>query len=308
MNQDHYKPSKYLVRKLEDILSGEEEEISYAVKVLLQRQIEKSSDTRKEQGIVLGNEVTDSAVALHLARNKGVRGLSSGFRSIDKMTKGFVSGEVTIISARTSVGKTMLALNIAKNVVTNGTPVLFVTLEMTQAQLMERYITMTGGLKNKLPTDEYHQIAGLTFMQEHEKVDPNSIDGIIKNATDNGAGLVVLDHLHYFSRGEKNDDTEKISKELSRTAKKYNVPIIAIAHTRKYVGTGSPKDTTIDDIRGASFISQDADIVLMLNRDGKKPDELRVKVWKNRNAGIDYAENEVELSFDGNNIREDLKW
>jgi replicative DNA helicase len=303
MNDSPYKPSKYLVRKLEDILSGDPQDIAYASRTLLDERIATGKDRRKQHDIILGAEVTQGAIDLALARKYGLRGLSSGFRHIDRMTKGFVPGEVTILSARTSVGKTSLALAIAGNVARAGKPVLFITLEMTQEQLMERYIMSTGGLVDGEPTDAYHDIANLTFMQKHEKVDPDSIEGIVKNAKENDAELVILDHLHYFSRGGATDDTEKISKELSRTAKKYSIPIIAIAHTRKD-GPGKPKDSVIDDIRGASFIAQDADIVLMLNRSHEEPDDLRCVIWKNRNSGIDYNYKEVVLSMKNGTLTE----
>lgn len=304
MNQEEYKPSKWLIRKLEDFLDLDEKDQQFVTKSIIAKRVERSKTLADERELVLGNELISDAVALHLARKKGIRGLSSGFRSLDYLTKGFVAGEVTIISARTSVGKTSLALAIAANITKSGTPVLFVTLEMTQAQLMERYISYTGGLDGETPKDEFIDIASLTFMQKSEKVSPDSIEGIIKNAKENGAGIVVLDHLHYFSRGSQTDDVERISIELSRTAKKYEIPIIAIAHTRKSIGIGKPKDSSIDDIRGASFISQDADIVLMLNRDGEAPNDLRVKLWKNRNAGIDYSQNEVTFVMEGSVIKE----
>lgn len=306
MSQNHSEQSKWLVRKVEDLLDLDEESLQFVTRSLLEGRIEKTKERLHEKDIILGAEVISEAIKLHEAYNTGVRGVSSGFKSIDSLTKGFVKGEVTIISAKTSVGKTSLALAIAANIAKSGKPILFVTLEMTQAQLMQRYISLTGGLKDGQPSEEFMDIAGLTFMQKSDKVSPESIEGIIKNAKENEAQIVVLDHIHYFSRGSQTDDLEKISMELSRTAKKYSIPIIAIAHTRKdSVVGGRPKDSVMDDIRGASFISQDADIVLMLNRSGEEPDKLRVKVWKNRNAGIDYANSEVTLNMEGSNVKDD---
>lgn len=303
-----YKPNKYLVRKLEDLLAMDDKDLAYATKTLLAQRIEHSKDLLAEKAIMLGTDVMQDAIALHKAKQAGMRGLSSGFSSIDRLTKGFVPGEVTIITAKTSVGKTSLAMAIASNVAKMGKPILFVTLEMTQAQLIERYITFNGGLVDDYPTDGLMDIAGVTFMQKSDKVTPDAIEGIIKNAKENDAQLVILDHLHYFSRGSKTDDVEIISMELSRTAKKYEIPIIAIAHVRKdSVVGGKPKETVIDDIRGASFISQDADIVLILNRYAEAPNELQVKIWKNRNGGIDYSKNEYTLHMDGSNILEGYK-
>lgn len=306
MDAVNYEPPKWLQRKLEDILDLDGEHAEYATRSIIQKSIDKSKDLRRQQEIQLGLERLDEAIALQEAMKGGLRGLSSGFDSIDELTKGFVGGEVTIVSAKTSIGKTSFAIAIAANVAKQGKPVLFVTLEMTQPQLMQRYISYTGGLVDGKPNEDALDIAGLTFMQKADRVTPDSIEGIIKNAKENHAQLVVLDHIHYFSRGSQTDDVEKISMELSRSAKKYDIPIIAIAHTRKdSVVGGKPKDSVMDDIRGASFISQDADIVLMLNRSPEQPHTLRVKVWKNRNGGINYADNEILLSINGSNITEE---
>ena len=309
MSEKHSKLPKWLARKVEDILELDDGELkTLAIRSILEGKISQSKDSLHEKDIMLGTDVIDEAIALHKAKSSGLRGLSSGFASIDRLTKGFVKGEVTILSARTSVGKTSLALAISANIAQSGKPVLFMTLEMTQAQLMERYIEYTGGLEDDFPKDMFMDIAGLTFMQKHEKVTPKSIEGIIKNAKEAGAELVVLDHLHYFSRGSQTDDVEVISMELSRTAKKYEIPILAIAHVRKdSVVGGKPKETVIDDIRGASFISQDADVVLILNREADSPTDLRVKVWKNRNGGIDYSKREFTMDMAGTVIREGWK-
>lgn len=307
MSQQDFEAPKWLKRRIEDLLDLDDEAQAYATKALMTGRIEKSKDRLKQRELILGLDVVDDAIRLHKDKKKGIRGLRSGLNQLDRLTKGFVAGEVTIISARTSVGKTSLALAIAANLAEQGKPFLFLTLEMTQAQLMERFIDYTGGLNEDSPNERFMDIAGLTFMQKHERVTPDSIEGIIEKAKESEAQLVILDHIHYFSRGSKTDDIEQISIELSRTAKKYEIPIIAIAHTRKQLNqTGKPKDATMDDIRGASFISQDADIVLMLNRSELLPNELRVRVWKNRNAGIDYARNEITLQINGNKVTDEV--
>jgi replicative DNA helicase len=296
---------KWLTRKIEDILTLQDEELKqYAIRSIIEGKIAESKDRLKDKDIILGIDVMSEAIELEKAMKGGIRGLSTGFSTIDRLTKGLVGGEVTIISARTSVGKTSLALAIASNVAKRNNPVLFVTLEMTQAQLMQRYIAYNGGLVDDEPTEDFMNIAGITFMQKTDRLNPDSIEPIIKNAKENGVQLVILDHLHYFSRGSQTDDVERISINLSRTAKKYDLPIIAIAHTRKDMpGTNKRKSPTIDDIRGASFISQDADIILMLHR-MENPSDLEVKVWKNRNAGIDYKQNSFTLKMIGSKITE----
>lgn len=227
-----------------------------------------------------------------------MQGISSGYPSLDKLTKGFVGGELTVIAGKTSYGKTTLAMNIANNVALLDHRVLFVTLEMTKAELTSRYMHINGG-----ETDEFLQAAANTIFQENDELNWRDIDGLINNAKKQlNVDLVVIDHLHYFTRELENvaEDLGRITKEIKKNAIQHSLPVILISHVRKT----NNKPVTMEDLRGSSYISQDADIVLIIGRDPNNETSFPIKIEKNRNRGFDHATANAILQFDSTKITE----
>lgn len=206
-------------------------------------------------------------------------GLSTGFPSIDQLTLGLPGGELIIVAGETSRGKTLLSMNIANNIAKWGGRVLFVTLEMTHAELTSRYMYLNDG-----ETDQFITVATNTVFQHNDELDWKDIDGLIANAKDQlDVDLVVVDHLHYFTRELQNvsEDLGRITKEFKKNAIRHNIPIILISHVRKL---GKDEDLNENALRGSSLIGQDADIVLFVNRD-PETNAMGVLITKNRNRG-----------------------
>ncbi len=209
-----------------------------------------------------------------------VQGLHSGFPSIDKLTMGLVEGELIIIAGPTSKGKTLLAMHISNNVAKEGHRVLFVTLEMTKAELTSRYMYVNGGAD----TNDFTTVAANTVFQENDELDWKDIDGLIQNAKELlDVDLVVIDHLHYFARDLKNaaEELGQITMRFKKNAIRHKLPIILISHIKKL---GKDEDLSLEALRGSSLIGQDADIVLMVNRDAET-NQMGVLIDKNRNRG-----------------------
>lgn len=207
-------------------------------------------------------------------------GLSTGFPSIDKLTLGLPGGELIIVAGETSRGKTLLSMNIANHVAKYGGRVLFVTLEMTHAELTSRYMFLNGGPD----TDEFEVVAANTVFQANDELDWKDVDGLIANAKEQlDVDLVVVDHLHYFTRELQNvsEDLGRITKEFKKNAIRHNIPIILISHVRKM---GQGEDLNENALRGSSLIGQDADIILFVARD-PETNEMGVLITKNRNRG-----------------------
>jgi replicative DNA helicase len=207
-------------------------------------------------------------------------GLSTGFPSIDRLTLGMPGGELIIVAGETSRGKTLLSMNVANNIAKLGGRVLFVTLEMTHAELTSRYMFLNGGFD----TDDFLTVAANTVFQHNDELDWKDIDGLIANAKEQlDVDLVVVDHLHYFTRELQNisEDLGRITKEFKKNAIRYNIPIILISHVRKM---GKDDDLNENALRGSSLIGQDADIILFVNRD-PETNAMGVLVTKNRNRG-----------------------
>lgn len=246
---------------------------------------------RTQYELSLASNYMDAARKLRSLWGK-MQGISSGYVSIDELTKGFVPGEVTVLGGATSNGKTALAVNICARVVKKNIPVLFVTLEMTHEQLVSRLI---------YAQPDFEDNAALVALQKADEMNWQSIDGLISTAVkEMRVGLVIIDHLHYFTRELNNvsEDLGRITKEFKKNAIRHNVPIILISHTRKGAGN------SLDDLRGSSYIAQDADVVLMVTRDSMLPNSIAVSCEKNRNRGYDFNNNTVALDFNNTRITE----
>lgn len=206
-----------------------------------------------------------------------IKGLSTGLQKVDKMTQGFVPGELMIISGQTSHGKTQLANNIILNTVNNGHKVMFVTMEMTKQETADRFNMLTGD------TDIGE---GKVFLNMRSDLAYTDVTKLIERGKEKGCELVVIDHLHYFSRSVENatQEVSKIVKEFKQAAVLYEMPVILICHVRKMAPKKHP---TLEDLRDSSLIAQDADMVLIVWRDespnATNPFEVEVTLWKNRN-------------------------
>lgn len=209
-----------------------------------------------------------------------MQGLPTGFPSIDRLTLGLVGGELIIVAGPTSRGKTLLSMNIGNNIAKLGGRVLFVTLEMTHEELTSRYMFANGGWE----THDFAMVSANTIFQQNDELDWQDIDGLIKNAKEQlDVDIVIIDHLHYFTRELQNvaEDLGRITKEFKKNAIRYNIPIILISHIRKMQ---KDEELSGDSLRGSSLIAQDADIVLMVNRD-PETNAMGIMIDKNRNRG-----------------------
>lgn len=288
----------YLAKKFRELPDDQKEA---AMSEIIEAYAEAPKTIIDKIQFVLMADFTDTAIERQKNFGK-MQGISSGYKSIDDMTKGFVGGELTIIAGKTSYGKTTLAMNIANHVALAGHSVLFVTMEMTHIELTSRYMHINGGY-----TDNYNTVAALTAFQKNDELDWKHIDGLIERAVKElNVELVVIDHLHYFTRELQNvaEDLGRITKEIKKNAIRHNIPVILISHVRK---SQDGKQTTMEDLRGSSYIAQDADIVLMVGRDFDN-DKLIVTIEKNRNRGFDYKRNSIDLDFDSTKITENPTW
>jgi replicative DNA helicase len=281
----------YLKRQLADLSVEQRQDVD---DFMLNLMADDAETKAKRYELELATDFLDQARDLRSKWGK-MQGLSTGYQSLDRQMLGIVRGEVIVVAGATSKGKTALAVNITGKVVQAGVPVLFVTLEMTKPQLASRLMYCV---------DNFDEYAGLVAFQKSNDLDWRSVDGLILNAVkEMRVGLVVIDHLHYFSRELErlSEDLGRITKEFKRAAATYDVPIMLISHVRK---TDKGKKASMDDLRGSSYIAQDADVVLMVDRDNEYPNQIIVTCEKNRNRGADLAKNVVILDFNKTKITE----
>jgi replicative DNA helicase len=214
-------------------------------------------------------------------------GITCGYENINKFTNGFQRGEVTVIGARSSVGKTALALNMAYKAAQRAkVPVAIFELEMTGVALAKRMLSMASGVESskietgKLSENEKFKIR---MASQELKELPIYIDAgtgntmmDIENKTRQlldkcpNLGLVVVDHMSIVKvTGGKKTDTRvdemrKISQGLHALAKELNVAILAVAQLNRDSVKGEVRRPKMSDIKESGAIEQDADVIILL--------------------------------------------
>lgn len=224
-----------------------------------------------------------------MANPERVNGVPSGYAHLDECTGGWQKQDLIILAARPAVGKTSLALNLARNAALDAvkpTPVLFFSLEMSKHQLTERLyaaeslVRLVNVRKGKLNGEEVQKLgtamkvlerapiyiddsAGLDWMQLRRK----AYNAVNKHKV----GLIIIDYLQLMSdipeagRNKSREQTvSTISRELKKLAKELDVPIIALSQlTREAEKTGN-KRPMLSHLRESGAIEQDADLVAFI--------------------------------------------
>ncbi|ADL56037.1 replicative DNA helicase [Gallionella capsiferriformans] len=245
-------------------------------------------------------------------------GLLTGVAELDAITGGLEPGQLIIVAARPSVGKTAIALNVVDSVVTQGKSVAFFSLEMTRREIIQRLIALRTGVPvsamraGRLEPEQWDLISasqGKANGQRLHLIDRSSIGVAYVRAAarkikrQHGLDLVVVDYLGLM-RGEGHNRTQEIgslSRGLKGLAKELGVPIIALAQLNRATETRQDKRPMLSDLRDSGEIEQDADIVAMLHREEQHnpAPEWRgladVMVRKNRNGPL----GEMLLTLDG---------
>lgn len=253
------------------------------------------------------------------SKNKGAPiGVPTGFFELDDVIGGMRRGNLIVLGARPSVGKSALAVNIAVNAAKKGYRSLVFSLEMPVLDLATRIMcgekmlpihrVMNGDLKSGGISDEWEKLA--QAMGEVGKLPISIVDqmGIglseiraiaQRQKSSSGLDLIVLDYLQLVQRnGNKgkttNDEISAISRALKCIAKDLEVPVLMLSQLSRKVEERSDQTPMLSDLRDSGSIEQDADVVLLMTRDKQddnKPTELIVA--KNRNGPL----NTVELCY-----------
>src|SRR5918995_238404 len=251
-----------------------------------------------------------------------VTGVPTGFVDLDMMTRGFQAGDLIIIAARPSMGKTSLVLNISQYVAMQpGMTVGFFSLEMSKESLFLRLLTseaqidshrlMSGAIGQKDYSRISHALETLSAMKLH--IDDTANIGVLEmraksrrlQADQHGLSLIVVDYIQLMSgRGRFENRTlelASISRSLKGLAKELNVPIIVLSQLSRAPESRSDHRPQLSDLRESGALEQDADVVIMIyredayNRDPNHPDagtaELILAKQRNGPTGV------VRLAF-----------
>ena len=240
-----------------------------------------------------------------------VTGLSTGFVGLDKITTGLHEGNLIILAARPAMGKTALALNIAKHVATmERKPAVIFSLEMGAEELIERMVASEGMVPGyhlktgNLSTDEWKRLVHAQsnlydvpiFVDDTAGIRISEIRSKARKLSQEmgGLGIIIIDYLQLIT-GSKRENRQQIVSEISRElkilAKDLRVPVIALSQLSRSVEQRQDKRPMLSDLRESGSIEQDADIVAFLYREA---------YYQKEQADSQEANNVTELILEKN--------
>lgn len=272
-----------------------------------------TTDTLPQHIADIGAASYEHYVRLYEAEDKvSLFGIRTGYREIDELLTGLAPGSLTIVAARPSMGKTSLALDIARYVAAEQRKKVAVfSLEMTKQEVMDRVIAGELGIaawqlkKGELTPQDFARMGSIfDGLKQHPLYIDDDPDTTIVNLRskarrqqlERGLDLLIIDYLQLIEvtdRGAGENRTQQvshISRSLKNLARELGCPIIALSQLSRSVEQRNPPIPILSDLRESGSIEQDADVVLMLYRaeaydeDAGDPGATDVYVRKNRNG------------------------
>ncbi|MFD1260512.1 replicative DNA helicase [Entomomonas asaccharolytica] len=216
-----------------------------------------------------------------------IDGLSTGLSDLDDKLMGLKAGELIVIAARPSMGKTVLAMNIAThNAIHANKSTLIVSLEMTNDKLMDRALASVGSIPlTELKTGQAacnypSQLASATnliatsklYMADRPNINIMQLRSIARrHKLKHGLDLLVIDYLQLMQGTEKNENRATEVSEMSRQckliARELNIPVILLSQLNRQLEQRANKRPILSDLRESGAIEQDADVIIFLYRD-----------------------------------------
>ncbi len=282
---------------------------------------------RRQQGemhLLMAEAIRDIEIAKDSETK--MRGVPSGFTELDRITNGFQKSDLIILASRPGMGKTALALTLARNMaVMHDKPVAIFSLEMSSIQLVTRLISAESQLKSDklrkgdLQDFEWQQLTTKIRRLEEAKMyidDTPSLSIFELRAkcrrlkAQNDIEMVFVDYLQLMvgtkdNKGNREQEISQISRSLKAMAKELNIPIMALSQLSRAVETrAGDKKPILSDLRESGAIEQDADIVMFIYRPeyyGLTTDEndnsmegmATISIAKHRNGAI----GDIQLRF-----------
>ena len=228
---------------------------------------------------------------LHKRAGTGLRGLATGFSDLDNLLAGLQKSDLIILAARPSVGKTSLALDIARQAaIKNKVGVGIFSLEMSKDQLVDRMLCSqagvnlwkmrTGNLSDSGENNDFEKIADAMGKLAEAQIyidDSGSLSIMEIRAKcrrlqmEKGLGLIIIDYLQLMEGNGRYGDNRvqeiaEISRGLKSIARELNIPVLALAQLSRAVEAMSPAIPKLSHLRDSGSIEQDADIVMFIYR------------------------------------------
>lgn len=287
-------------------------------------EIFKLGENKTQTGLVGSMEIVKSSIQKieELYKRKAeITGLATGFTDLDRMTAGLHGGELTIVAARPSMGKTAFSLNLATHIaVRQKKTVAYFSLEMGKESMMMRMlaaeakVSMSEIRNGKIQDSAWPKLINAAgalseapiFIDESAGLSPFEVRARARRLkAQHGLDCIMIDYIQLMSLKTRVDSRERevaeISKSLKAIAKELQIPVIALAQLNRGVEGRADRRPMLSDLRESGSIEQDADVIMMLYRDDyydkEDPDKqghAEVIIGKQRNG----ATGTVKLRFD----------
>ncbi|HEX6591256.1 MAG TPA: replicative DNA helicase [Moraxellaceae bacterium] len=262
--------------------------------------------------------------------NEPLTGLSTGLADLDEKTAGLQKGDLVIVAARPSMGKTTFAMNLVENVLMSGAPVLVFSMEMPADSIVMRMLSSLGRIdqtrvrSGKLEEEDWPRLTSTMAMLSDKKLfiddtpamSPTEVRARARRvARENGGalGLIMVDYLQLMRvpglENNRVNEISEISRSLKALAKEMECPVIALSQLNRSLEQRPNKRPVMSDLRESGAIEQDADVIMFIYRDEVYNPESQDKgtaeiiIGKQRNGPIGM----LRLAFFGKYTRfEDL--
>jgi replicative DNA helicase len=243
------------------------------------------------------------------SHSKGITGIPAGFKQFDAMTSGLQAGDLIILAARPSMGKTSFALNMCLNAALEGYSVAIFSLEMPAEQLILRILSTESGIPHQkirnatISSEEWVELTNVAARLAELKLFIDDSAGLSamdvrtkarKIKVEHNVDLIVIDYLqllHSTKRHEnRHQEVSEISRSLKALSKELSVPIIALSQLSRAVENRMDKRPMMSDLRESGALEQDADVVMFLYRDlvynpeTENPNLAELIIGKQRNG------------------------
>ena len=265
----------------------------------------------------------------NLSKHKGgLRGIPTGFTTLDNILAGLQKSDLIILASRPSLGKSAMAVNFAANIAINKKiPVGIFSLEMSKDQIIDRLIASlanvdlwrlrTGRLSSEGEDNDFSKIQHAMAMLSEAPIyiDDAASSNVLQMRAmarrlqaSHGLGLIIIDYLQLMESRNPTanivQQVSEISKALKGLARELNVPVLALSQLSRAVEHRSPQIPRLADLRESGSLEQDSDVVLLIYREDRYNPETDRKniadiiIAKHRNGPI----GKVELYFDDQRV------
>ncbi|HYJ60482.1 MAG TPA: replicative DNA helicase [Actinomycetota bacterium] len=265
----------------------------------------------REETAVIGDLVNQAMIDLESIQNResAYTGIPTGFTDLDTLTSGLQEGNLVVIAARPGVGKSSLAMNVARNVAVGGQPVAVFSLEMSRTEIGMRLLCAEAHvpwdrIRNKRvgPEDWTRVVQAGEVLHDAPLhiVDAGNVNIVDIRAKARrmrssraGLSMIIVDYLQLMTApgarrpDNRQQEVAEISRSLKLLAKELSIPVVALSQLNRNPEARADKRPQLSDLRESGAIEQDSDVVMFIHRDDgdqERKREAEIIIAKHRNG------------------------